>query len=121
MSMHAAVVRSFDHPPQYESFPTPRPNGPDETLVDVLAVGLHPRVRSGAAGRHYTSSSTLPMIPGVDGVARLRDGRLVYFAAGDDVLGTMADKALVHQGRSVELPAGTDVTAVAAAMNPAMS
>jgi D-arabinose 1-dehydrogenase-like Zn-dependent alcohol dehydrogenase len=43
MSMHAAVVRSFDHPPRYESYPTPTPGGPDETLVDVLAVGLHPR------------------------------------------------------------------------------
>ncbi len=66
--MHAAVVRSFDHPPRYESFPTPTPDGPDETLADVLAVGLHPRVRSGAAGRHYTSTGTLPMIPGIDGV-----------------------------------------------------
>ncbi len=61
------------------------------------------------------------MIPGVDGVGRLPDGRLVYFAAGDDVLGTMADKALVDPRRSVELPAGADVAKVAAAMNPAMS
>jgi NADPH:quinone reductase-like Zn-dependent oxidoreductase len=61
------------------------------------------------------------MIPGVDGVGRLPDGRLVYFAADDDVLGTMADKALVDQRRSVELPAGADVAKVAAAMNPAMS
>jgi len=87
----------------------------------VLAVGLHPRVRSGAAGVHYTSSGTLPMIPGVDGVGLLPDGRLVYFAADNDVLGTMADKALVDPRRSVELPAGTDVAEVAAAMNPAMS
>ena len=33
----------------------------------------------------------------------------------------MADKALVDPRRSVELPDGVDVTAVAAAMNPAMS
>ena len=61
MSMHAAVVRSFDHPPRYEDYPTPTPAGPDERLVDVLAAGLHPRVRSGAAGRHYTSTRTLPI------------------------------------------------------------
>ena len=85
MSMHAAVVRSFDHPPRYEAYDTPRPSGPDETLADVLAVGLHPRVRSGAAGRHYTSTGTLPMIPGIDGVGRLPDGGLVYFAVPDDV------------------------------------
>jgi NADPH:quinone reductase-like Zn-dependent oxidoreductase len=118
--MNAAVVTSFDEPPRYQPFPVPAPDD-GEVLADVLAVGLHPRVRSGAAGRHYTSSGTLPMIPGVDGVGRLPDGRVVYFAAGDDVLGTMADKALVHPGRSVELPAGVDVAAVAAAMNPAMS
>jgi NADPH:quinone reductase-like Zn-dependent oxidoreductase len=119
-TMNAAVVTSFAEPPHYQRFEVPVPSG-DEVLADVLAVGLHPRVRSGAAGAHYTSSGTLPMIPGVDGVGRLPDGRLVYFAADDDVLGTMADKALVDPRRSVELPAGTDVAEVAAAMNPAMS
>jgi len=118
--MNAAVVTSFAEPPRYQPFAVPAPAG-DEVLADVLAVGLHPRVRSGAAGSHYTSSGTLPMIPGVDGVGRLPDGRVVYFAADDDVLGTMADKALVSPRRSVELPAGTDPAEVAAAMNPAMS
>ncbi len=118
--MNAAVVTSFAEPPHYQPFAMPAPAG-DEVLADVLAVGLHPRVRSGAAGSHYTSRGTLPMIPGVDGVGRLPDGRVVYFAADDDVLGTMADKALVSPRRSVELPAGTDPAEVAAAMNPAMS
>jgi NADPH:quinone reductase-like Zn-dependent oxidoreductase len=118
--MNAAVVTSFDEPPHYQPFPVPEPSGSD-VLADVLAVGLHPRVRSGAAGRHYTSSGTLPMIPGVDGVARLPGGPVVYFAADDDVLGTMAERARVDPRRSVELPAGTDVVRVAAAMNPAMS
>jgi NADPH:quinone reductase-like Zn-dependent oxidoreductase len=121
MSMHAAVVRSFDHPPRYENYDTPEPAGAEETLVDVLAVGLHPRVRSGAAGRHYTSSGTLPMIPGVDGVGRLPDGRRVYFAADDDTWGTMADKAVVDLRRAVPLPENADIVKVAAAMNPAMS
>jgi len=119
--MNAAVVTSFDEPPHYQRFPVPEPGSPDELLVDVLAVGLHPRVRTGASGSHYTSSGTLPMIPGVDGVGRRPDGRLVYFAADDDVLGTMADKALVAQGRSIELPDDVDIAKVAAAMNPAMS
>ena len=48
--MHAAVVTSFDRPPHYQQFQTPQPTNDDDTLVDVLAVGLHPRVRSGAAG-----------------------------------------------------------------------
>jgi NADPH:quinone reductase-like Zn-dependent oxidoreductase len=121
MSMHAAVVRSFDHPPRYERFDTPQPTGPDETLVEVLAVGLHPRVRTEAAGRHYTSTGTLPMIPGVDGVARLEDGRRVYFVSSDGSCGSMAEQALVDLRRTVPLPANSDVVKVAAAMNPAMS
>jgi NADPH:quinone reductase-like Zn-dependent oxidoreductase len=119
--MNAAVVTSFAQPPRYQRFEVPEPSIAGEVLADVLAAGLHPRVRSGAAGKHYTSSGTLPMIPGIDGVGRLSDGKLVYFAAGDDVLGTMADKALVDPRRSVELPEGADVAKVAAAMNPAMS
>src|ERR1700761_3065337 len=119
--MNAAVVTSFEEPPRYQRFEAPEPSADGQVLADVLAAGLHPRVRSGAAGRHYTSSGTLPMIPGVDGVARLPGGEVVFFAADDDVLGTMADRALVDPRRSVGLPAGTDVATVAAAMNPAMS
>jgi NADPH:quinone reductase-like Zn-dependent oxidoreductase len=121
MSMHAAVVRSFDHPPRYEAFDSPEPTGTDEALVEVVAVGLHPRVRTGAAGRHYTSTGTLPMIPGIDGVGRLPGGQRVYFVAPDDVWGSMADRAIVDLRRTIELPEEVDVDKVAAAMNPAMS
>jgi NADPH:quinone reductase-like Zn-dependent oxidoreductase len=119
--MNAAVVTSFDEPPHYRRFPVPEPGTAQEILVDVLAVGLHPRVRSGAAGSHYTSTGTRPMIPGIDGVGRRPDGRRIYFAADDDVLGTMADKSLVAPRRSIELPDDVDAAKIAAAMNPAMS
>jgi NADPH:quinone reductase-like Zn-dependent oxidoreductase len=120
-NMNAAVVTSFDEPPHYQEFEVPEPRDGDELLVDVLAVGLHPRVRTGAAGRHYTSSGTLPMVPGIDAVGQRPDGKRIYFLAADDVIGTMADKALVDPRRMIELPDGTDLNAVAAAMNPAMS
>jgi NADPH:quinone reductase-like Zn-dependent oxidoreductase len=120
-TMHAAVVTSFDEPPHYQQFETPKPVGDDETLVDVLAVGLHPRVRSGAASAHYTSTGKLPMIPGIDGVGRRPDGTKIYFVADDHRLGTMADKAVVDVRRAIELPDGVDAAKVAAAMNPAMS
>ncbi|WP_335972298.1 quinone oxidoreductase family protein [Streptomyces sp. CA2R106] len=118
--MRAAVVRSFDHPPRYEEFAVPEPAG-DQVLVDVLAAGLHPRVRSGADGTHYTSDGRLPMVPGVDAVGRLPDGGLVYFVAGDDVPGTMAEQALLDPRRAVPLPGNADPVVIAAAMNPAMS
>jgi D-arabinose 1-dehydrogenase-like Zn-dependent alcohol dehydrogenase len=50
--MKAAVVTNFEEPPHYMEFLTPEPVGPDQVLVEVLAAGLHPRVRSGAGGAH---------------------------------------------------------------------
>jgi NADPH:quinone reductase-like Zn-dependent oxidoreductase len=119
--MNAAVVTSFAEPPHYMQFEVPQPTGAKETLVEVVAAALHPRVRSGAAGAHYTSSGTLPLIPGVDGVGRLPGGQLIYFASDDDTRGTMAEQALASTGRWIELPAQVDVAKIAAAMNPAMS
>ena len=118
--MKAAVVTSFTEPPHYLDFDVPRPSDGEITL-DVVAVGLHPRTRSGAAGKHYTSSGKLPMIPGVDGVGRRPDGKLVYFVADDDVIGTMAEQAVVDPRRTIELPGDADPARIAAAMNPAMS
>jgi NADPH:quinone reductase-like Zn-dependent oxidoreductase len=121
METLAAVVSSFDHPPRYEAFDLPAPSNDDEIVVDVLAVGLHPRVRTGASGKHYTSTGKLPMVPGVDGVGRLPDGKLAYFVADDELTGPMATRTVVDRRRCIPLPDGVDVVKVAAAMNPAMS
>jgi NADPH:quinone reductase-like Zn-dependent oxidoreductase len=119
--MHAAVVTSFDAPPRYLEFPTPVPNGENEILVDMLASGLHPRVRSQANGSHYTSTDELPLVPGIDGVGRGPDGVLRYFILPDTTMGAMAEQTVVDLRRSVVLPENSDPIAVAAAVNPAMS
>jgi len=119
--MHAAVVTSFSEPPAYQEVPTPQPSTATELVVDVLAAGLHPLVRSQAAGSHYTSTGDLPLVPGVDGVGRTQDGTLRYFVLPGTQLGAMAEKTVIDVRRSIELPAGTDPITVAAAMNPAMS
>ncbi|HEY2238328.1 MAG TPA: zinc-binding alcohol dehydrogenase family protein [Streptosporangiaceae bacterium] len=119
--MHAAVVSTFDSPPAYQEFPTPAPQQEHEALADVLAVGLHPRVRSQANGSHYTSTGDLPLVPGVDGVARTADGATRYFVVGDTPMGAMAEQTVVDLRRSVVLPDGSDPVTIAAAMNPAMS
>lgn len=118
--MKAAVVTSFAEPPHYLDFAAPQPSDGEITL-DVVAAGLHPRTRSGAAGQHYTSSGKLPMIPGIDGVGRRADGKLVYFAADDDVIGTMAERVAADPRRTIELPGDADPARIAATMNPAMS
>jgi NADPH:quinone reductase-like Zn-dependent oxidoreductase len=120
-TMHAAVVTSFDEPPHYQDFAVPMPRNDSQQLADVLAVGLHPRVRTDAAGAHYTSTGALPMIPGIDGVARLADGSRVYFVADDELPGSMAERAVIDVRRTVPLSDDADVDRIAAAMNPAMS
>src|ERR1700678_1982532 len=119
--MRAAVVTDFDTPPTCQDFPVPVPQDPNEILVDVLAAGLHPRVRSQANGSHYTSTDELPLVPGIDGVGRGQDGVLRYFILPDTTMGAMAEQTVVDLRRSVALPENSDPIAVAAAVNPAMS
>ena len=119
--MRAALVTSFDRPPTCQDFPTPTPQTPDEVLVDVIAAGLHPRVRSQANGSHYTSSAELPLVPGIDGVGRAPDGTLRYFILPDTTMGAMAEQTVIDLRRSVVLPGDSDPVLIAAAMNPAMS
>ena len=119
--MRAAVVREFGVPPRYEEWAEPVPGSEHEQVVEVLAAGLHPRVRSQAGGTHYTSTEELPLVPGIDGVGRAADGSLVYFVLPDVTLGSMAERTLVDSRRSIPLPPGADVVRLAAAMNPAMS
>jgi NADPH:quinone reductase-like Zn-dependent oxidoreductase len=117
----AAVVSSFGTVPRYQDFPAPVPAGDDDMVIDVIAAGLHPRVRSQADGSHYTSTGELPLVPGIDGVGRGADGLLRYFVLPDTTRGAMAEQTVIDARRSIVLPPGSDPVAVAAAMNPAMS
>lgn len=119
--MHAAVVRQFNKPPRYEEFASPVPSGEHEELVDVVACGLHPRVRSQADGSHYSDDSALPFIPGIDGVGRRADGSPVYFVLLDTHFGAMAEHTVIDRRRSIPLPAEADPVLLAAAINPGMS
>lgn len=47
-------------------------------MVDMVAAGIHSLICSIADGRHYGSTGTWPLIPGVDGVARTAEGALIY-------------------------------------------
>jgi NADPH:quinone reductase-like Zn-dependent oxidoreductase len=119
--MKAAVIRDFKAGPRFEAdFAAPKPTDED-VLVDVLAAALSPRARSGASGQHYTSNGVLPLVPGVDGVGRLADGRRVYFVAQDDAFGPMAQQTLADARMMVPLPEAASAAEVAALMLPAIS
>src|SRR5262249_33260410 len=119
--MKAAVVSSFNTVPRYEEFPDPARTGDHGMVIDVIAAGLHPRVRSQADGSHYTSTGELPLVPGIDGVGRGADGLLRYFVLPETRVGSMAQRTVIDARRSIVLPEESDPIKVAAAMNPAMS
>lgn len=119
--MKAAIVTDFSKPPQYGDFPEPAANARDELVVDVLAAGLHPVVRSRANGSHYTDVGALPLVPGIDAVVRDPKGKLRYVVVDDGAIGTMAERTVIDVDRSIVLPDRADPVLIAAAMNPAMS
>lgn len=124
--MRAAIVRSFEAPPEYGEWPDPvasdaGADGGDALVVDVVAAALHPRVRSQADGSHYTSTGDLPFVPGIDAVVRDATGGLRYALLHESALGTFAERTLAPREATVPLPAGIDAVRVAAAMNPVMS
>jgi NADPH:quinone reductase-like Zn-dependent oxidoreductase len=118
--MNAAVVHAFDAPPRYDSFADPVA-GEGETIVSVIAAGLHPIVKSLASGAHYGSTGALPFIPGVDGVGRLEDGTTVFFGMSRSPFGTFSERAPAARRMCLPLPEGIDPVTVAGISNPGMS
>jgi NADPH:quinone reductase-like Zn-dependent oxidoreductase len=118
--MQAAVVRSFDAPPRYDTF-ADAVAAEGEKLVHVTAAALHLIVKSLVNGTHYGSTGQLPFIPGVDGVGRLEDGTRVYFGIARPPFGTFSELALASGRMCLPLPEGLDDVTAAAIANPAMS
>ncbi len=118
--MKAAVVNTLGRAPAYTDFDDPRPqNG--LAVATVEAASLKNLDRGLVSGTHYGSASLrLPSVAGVDGVARLADGRLVYTGAIPPY-GMMAERALIDPERVVDLPAGVDPVLGAAVPNPGLS
>lgn len=118
--MKAAVVRDFGRPPTYSEFPDPV-SRPGETVISVAAAAVSHLVVSRVEGTHYSSGTSPPFVPGVDGVGRTADGKPVYFAFPTPPWGSMAERTTVSVDCITPLPDDLDVTAAAAAANAGMS
>ena len=118
--MKAAVVNSFQSPPQYADFPAPVA-GDGERLVHVTAAGLHPIVKSRASGQHYTATADFPFVAGLDGAGKLDDGTRVFFGMARPPFGAMAELSLAPDWMCLPLPEGVDDVTAAALCNPGMS
>ena len=120
--MHQAQVAAFGQPPKYVEVadpPTPSADS-DQIQVTVLAAGLPRLVKSRASGQHY-SAKGLPHIPGVDGVGKTPDGKLVYFSTMTPLGGSFTEKLNLDKKALIEVPAGADPIQVAGLANPGMS
>ena len=118
--MKAAVVTEWGQSPTYTDFPDPQP-GDGTVAATVEASALTNLTRALISGKHYASRElTLPAVPGVDGVARLDDGRRVYTGAVAPY-GMMAERTLLNTEGLVELPDGVDAVTAAAVPNPGIS
>lgn len=118
--MNAVVVESFDKRPRYTTFGKPAA-GAGEVLVKVRAAALSNLVKGQASGKHYSSGSQTPFVPGFDGVGTLPDGRRAYFFGPPAPFGAMAEWSLAAESRTIVLPDAVDDVKAAALGNPGLA
>jgi len=105
--MRAAILREFGQPPEIGEFDDPRP-GDGQEVVDVLAAGLNPVDILKASGHFYGGNPPLPSVVGTEGIARLADGRTVYFDAPIEPYGSFAERSLIDPELTYGCPEGLD-------------
>lgn len=111
--MKAAILYQYGESPKYATVSAPVPKE-NEVVLKMVASSIKQIDKSKAAGKHYTKYPALPAIVGLDGVARLADGRAVYVAG---IAGTMAEQALVAANSWVLVPEGLSLPLAAALPN----
>ncbi|MDV6167994.1 zinc-binding alcohol dehydrogenase family protein [Flavobacterium sp. DG1-102-2] len=112
--MKAAVLHQLGRNPVYEDFDAPVPNSENEVLINVKAFSLKNLDKGKAAGKHYTSYPSLPVVVGIDGAGILEDGTKTY-AWGKT--GMLAEQALVENGKWAIIPDRLDFETAAALPN----
>ena len=116
--MRAAVLEQLGEPPRYGDFDAPDIRD-GETLIEVRAAAIKQLDRAIAAGTHYSSPKTLPVVGGTDGAGRAPDGSRVYFSVQRRPFGAMAERA--PAALTVPLPEAIDDVQAAALVNPALA
>ena len=118
--MKAAVVYGPNQPPVYADFSDPTPQE-GLTLVEVTASALSNATRARASGSSYLSAGSFPLVPGIDGVGRTKDGRRVGFLLPEAPFGGMAEKTLVRNALCLPIPENVGDVLAAAIINPGQS
>jgi len=108
--MRAAVVEALGGVPVVEEFADP--TGDD--VAEVAAAALNPFDLIVAAGQMPARQPSPPFIAGVEGIARLADGTLSYFAGPRPPYGSLAERVPLTGADTAPVPAGLDPAFAAA-------
>jgi NADPH:quinone reductase-like Zn-dependent oxidoreductase len=117
--MKAAVLHAYGVP-EFGEFADPVAESGLQ-IVDVRAATVNAVDVSSAAGTHYLSPKQFPVVPGVEGVGTLPDGRRVYFGRPVLPYGSMAERTLAPDHFTIDLPDGIDDAVAAAVGNAGMA
>ena len=107
--MRAMVVQAYGTAPVVSEVADPA--GP---AAEVLAASLNPVDIAVAAGLNPFRRPALPLVLGLDGVARRADGTLVHFFWPAVPYGAFAERVPLAQAETVPLPDGLDPSRAAA-------
>lgn len=105
--MRAAILREYDTTPEPGDFDDPTA-GEDQVVGEVLAAGLNPVDLRIASGEFWTGAPPLPSVAAREGVARLEDGRRVYFDGPVPPFGALAERVLLPVEAGFDVPDGVD-------------
>ena len=108
--MRAAVVEALGGLPIVEEFADP--TGDD--VAEVVAAALNPFDLIVAAGQMPARQPSPPFIAGIEGIARLSDGTLSYFANPRLPYGSLAELVPLAGADTATVPAGLDPAFAAA-------
>lgn len=104
--MRAASIESFGQTPIIADLPEPEGDAP---LGTVLAAGINPVDLHISGGEYYAVRPKPPYTPGMEGVARLADGRVVYFGRPADLKhGSLAERVLLDEEQCFAVPDDAD-------------
>jgi len=108
--MRAAVVEALGDVPVVGEFA--EPTGDD--VAEVVAAALNPFDLIVAAGQMPARQPSPPFVAGVEGIARLADGTLSYFAGPRLPYGSLAERVPLAGAETYTVPAGLDPAFAAA-------
>ncbi|MGO3238411.1 MAG: quinone oxidoreductase family protein [Psychroflexus halocasei] len=112
--MKAAVINKLGETPKYKNFPAPEIQNDNQILMEVKMAAVKNLDKIRASGEHYARHKELPAVVGMDGVGILENGKRVY---AQGITGMLAEKAIIHKNKYVEIPDHLDLQIAAALPN----